>query len=148
MFDEGTGLVRFGARDYDPMTGRWTTKDPIRFRGSPSNLYSCVDSDPVNRVDADGRTDIEFCSNMARNQYAWCSQYCAAEYATNVDLWDLMCSIAGVEPDGGLERIACENECLEQQAAYMEHCSSYEADPVQLDWSDSLNDEWGVASNP
>ena len=26
-------LVRFGARDYDPETGRWTAKDPILFDG-------------------------------------------------------------------------------------------------------------------
>ncbi len=31
LHDPDTGLVRFGARDYDPAVGRWTTKDPIRF---------------------------------------------------------------------------------------------------------------------
>jgi RHS repeat-associated protein len=33
-----TGLVRFGARDYDPQTGRWTAKDPIGFAGGHANL--------------------------------------------------------------------------------------------------------------
>jgi RHS repeat-associated protein len=33
MYDPATGLVRFGARDYDPETGRWTAKDPIAFDG-------------------------------------------------------------------------------------------------------------------
>jgi len=28
LYDLHTGLVRFGARDYDPETGRWTAKDP------------------------------------------------------------------------------------------------------------------------
>ncbi len=32
LYDPDTGLVRFGARDYDPQTGRWTAKDPILFR--------------------------------------------------------------------------------------------------------------------
>ena len=29
LYDRDTGLTRFGARDYDPNTGRWTAKDPI-----------------------------------------------------------------------------------------------------------------------
>jgi RHS repeat-associated protein len=33
LYDPDTGLTRFGARDYDPVVGRWTTKDPIRFAG-------------------------------------------------------------------------------------------------------------------
>ncbi|MEA3411387.1 MAG: RHS repeat-associated core domain-containing protein, partial [Pseudomonadota bacterium] len=42
IVDQHTGLVRFGARDYDPETGRWTAKDPIRFDGGDSNLYGYV----------------------------------------------------------------------------------------------------------
>ncbi|HXO42201.1 MAG TPA: RHS repeat-associated core domain-containing protein, partial [Thermoanaerobaculia bacterium] len=33
LYDPRTGLVRFGARDYEPSTGRWTAKDPILFAG-------------------------------------------------------------------------------------------------------------------
>lgn len=54
LWDEDTGLVRFGARDYDPETGRWTAKDPIRFGGGNTNLYGYVLSDPVNFVDPEG----------------------------------------------------------------------------------------------
>jgi RHS repeat-associated protein len=52
--DPDTGLVRFGARDYDPATGRWTAADPIRFAGGDSNLYRYAAADPVNFVDASG----------------------------------------------------------------------------------------------
>jgi RHS repeat-associated protein len=31
LYDRDTKLTRFGARDYDTATGRWTAKDPIRF---------------------------------------------------------------------------------------------------------------------
>jgi len=51
LFDKDTGLVRFGYRDYDPDTGRWTAKDPILFTGGDTDLYGYCLSDPVNLVD-------------------------------------------------------------------------------------------------
>jgi len=48
------GAVRFGARDYDPVTGRWTDKDPTRFSGADTNLYGYVMEAPVNLVDPAG----------------------------------------------------------------------------------------------
>jgi RHS repeat-associated protein len=54
IYDADTGLVRFGARDYDPETGRWLTKDPIGFGGGDPNLYAYVLGDPINRSDPSG----------------------------------------------------------------------------------------------
>jgi RHS repeat-associated protein len=54
IYDVDTGLVRFGARDYDPETGRWTAKYPILFNGGDSNLYGYVVNDPVNFIDPTG----------------------------------------------------------------------------------------------
>jgi len=54
LYDHDTGLVRFGARDYDPETGRWTGKDPIRFNGMSTNLFSYVTSDPISFADPSG----------------------------------------------------------------------------------------------
>jgi RHS repeat-associated protein len=54
VYDADTGLVRFGARDYDAVTGRWTEKDPILFGGGTTNLYVYVGNDPINRIDPSG----------------------------------------------------------------------------------------------
>jgi RHS repeat-associated protein len=54
IYDLDTKLTRFGARDYDAQTGRWTAKDPILFAGGDTNLYGYVLSDPVNWVDPHG----------------------------------------------------------------------------------------------
>lgn len=54
LYDKDTGLVRFGARDYDAQTGRWTVKDPILFAGGDTNLYEYVLNDPINFRDSSG----------------------------------------------------------------------------------------------
>jgi RHS repeat-associated protein len=51
IYDRDTRLVRFGARDYDAETGRWTAKDPIGFAGGDTNLYSYVGNNPLRYVD-------------------------------------------------------------------------------------------------
>src|SRR5690606_37699190 len=57
LHDPDTGLVRFGARDYDPETGRWLTKDPSGLAGG-LNLYQYANSDPVNYIDVNGENPI------------------------------------------------------------------------------------------
>jgi RHS repeat-associated protein len=54
LYDSDTGLVRFGARDYDPDTGRWIAPDPIRFGGGTPNLFEYAGSDPINSSDPSG----------------------------------------------------------------------------------------------
>jgi RHS repeat-associated protein len=51
LYDKDTKLIKFGYREYDSQTGRWTSKDPIDFGGGDSNLYGYVMGDPVNGVD-------------------------------------------------------------------------------------------------
>jgi RHS repeat-associated protein len=53
LYDRDTGLVRFGARDYDPTIGRWLTKDPLGFEAG-LNFYAFCGNDPVNRIDPFG----------------------------------------------------------------------------------------------
>ena len=54
LYDADTQLIRFGARDYDPKTARWTSKDPIDFDGDGTNLYGYTSNDPINFVDPNG----------------------------------------------------------------------------------------------
>jgi RHS repeat-associated protein len=56
LYDQHTGLTRFGVRDYDAQIGRWTAKDPIQFAGGAANLYGYSVNDPLNRIDPTGRS--------------------------------------------------------------------------------------------
>lgn len=57
IYDQETGLLRFGARDYDPSIGRWLSKDPSLFRGG-FNLYAYSHNDPINYIDPDGKNPM------------------------------------------------------------------------------------------
>jgi RHS repeat-associated protein len=58
LYDKDTGLVRFGARDYDAQVGRWTAKDPIRFAGGDTSIYVYVQNDPINAIDPLGKWEV------------------------------------------------------------------------------------------
>jgi RHS repeat-associated protein len=79
--DADTGLVHFGARDYDPALGQWVSKDPIRFEGG-INLHGYVHNDPLNRIDPSGsRSSGEhrlMCAIVGHAFGAACVVACAA----------------------------------------------------------------------
>ncbi|WP_286182140.1 RHS repeat-associated core domain-containing protein, partial [Desulfovibrio sp. Huiquan2017] len=58
LHDRDLGFVRFGWRDYDTFTGRWTAPDPIGDRGGDPDWYGYCLDDPVNGVDPLGLFDI------------------------------------------------------------------------------------------
>jgi RHS repeat-associated protein len=62
LYDPDTGLMRFGTRDYDPIAGEWTAKDPIGFADGP-NVYSYVHNNPLNLRDPFG---------LSTSSAAWC----------------------------------------------------------------------------
>lgn len=55
LVDTDTGLIHFGARDYDPEIGRFISKDPTLFAGMDTNLYNYALQDPINFVDFNGK---------------------------------------------------------------------------------------------
>ena len=58
LADPVTGMVRFGMRDYDPASGRWTAKNPLLFGGGSSNLYTYAGNNPVTVTDRSGLPSI------------------------------------------------------------------------------------------
>jgi RHS repeat-associated protein len=56
LYDEETGISHFGARDYDPSSGRWLQPDPIGFASRSTNLYAYVENQPLHLSDPTGLT--------------------------------------------------------------------------------------------
>ena len=54
LYDKDTKLVRFGTRDYDAVSGRWTRKDSAQRASELPNRYAYVANDPINLVDYNG----------------------------------------------------------------------------------------------
>ncbi|MDB4914048.1 MAG: hypothetical protein JWM95_1692, partial [Gemmatimonadetes bacterium] len=54
LLDDMTKLTRYGARDYDARTGRFTTKDLLGFSGGETNLYAYVGDTPSTLTDPSG----------------------------------------------------------------------------------------------
>ncbi len=52
--DSVTGLVRFGMRDYEPLSAHWTARDPILFQAGQANIYAYAQNNPVNNRDLSG----------------------------------------------------------------------------------------------
>ncbi len=52
-FTDPTGLIKFGARYYDPLTSRWTQTDPMA-QGKPFSIYRYAFNNPVNGTDPTG----------------------------------------------------------------------------------------------
>ncbi|MBK8237821.1 MAG: RHS repeat-associated core domain-containing protein [Deltaproteobacteria bacterium] len=75
LYDAATGLVHFGAREYDPSIGRWISKDPVGFDGGTNHFAYC-EGDPVNLVDPDGESPIGAAA-AACAASAWCASLVA-----------------------------------------------------------------------
>jgi RHS repeat-associated protein len=88
FLDASNGLYNYGYRYYDPVTGRWPSRDPIGERGG-INLYGMVGNDPVGSVDVRGlhifgsvlgdfdckKPCKELCRGRDRSCWVSCNQY-------------------------------------------------------------------------
>jgi RHS repeat-associated protein len=75
LYDHHTKLTKFGYREYDSYTGRWTSKDPIDFESGDSNLYGYVSCNSINLTDPMG-LEISVCNRktdygIGNHAYLW-----------------------------------------------------------------------------
>ena len=111
LYDPDTSLIRFGAREYYPTSGRWMQKDPLRFEGGQTNLYAYAGNDPVNHADRTGK--IFFLDTILCAYYSWrmsdtqeeCYDHVADAWATpglGNEFFDAVCeSSVGERTEGG-----------------------------------------------
>lgn len=138
LFDADTKLIRFGARDYDPETGRWTSKDPIRFDASAPNLLGHADTavKPLAQTNLFEDTDSSGNSIVQANLFG---------YAANdpVNLIDLN----GLEPTGG-ERGATGGSSGQGTGGKYKHCREHPTDPNKIVCRHHQTGKWITKNKP
>ena len=59
-------MYYYGYRYYDPVTGRWPSRDPIEEKGGV-NLYGFVNNDGINSIDLFGLSQKRNCRSLSKN---------------------------------------------------------------------------------
>ncbi|MGV3485149.1 MAG: RHS repeat-associated core domain-containing protein [Planctomycetaceae bacterium] len=67
-WDETLALYHYRARVYDSVAGRFVSRDPIGYRGSPWNVYEYVRSSPPTRVDPSGTDWLDCMADCLRSK--------------------------------------------------------------------------------
>jgi RHS repeat-associated protein len=130
LYDRDTGLVRFLARDYDPVTGVWTGKDPIRFHGFSStdvSLYAYALGDPVNKRDPSGLVTYKCVEDCVKGTAAGLPSFVAASIGAPVcgvlaAVWDWAAAQIAAAAGGAVAvpaaalLIACVEACYELES--------------------------------
>ena len=72
QFRFGTPYIDYGARQYDPILGRWFAQDPLSEKYYGISPYAFCHNNPINRIDPDGGWDIKVSAsdNRGKNPYA------------------------------------------------------------------------------
>jgi RHS repeat-associated protein len=102
LADTASGLVHFGFRDYDPVAGRWTARDPALFGAGQGNLYVYTRNSPVDHRDPSGL----FCVSVtAYEGVGGGVGFCITEDGASVcaEVGFGVGASVGVDPGGDLE---------------------------------------------
>ena len=97
---DGTGLLFYRARYFDPVLKRFISEDPIGLSGGV-NAYRYVDGDPVSLSDPDGLLPIIPIAAAYARCFAQCMAWAAVGSAVTGDCFDL-----------GKEAADCALDCL------------------------------------
>jgi len=81
--DGPTGLYYYGYRSYDPVTGRWPSRDPIGEEGG-INVFAFVRSDGVNHLDYLGNVDIMVTINRRYLEFETIGEFTAVALSDEV----------------------------------------------------------------
>lgn len=104
--DAATGLVRFGLRDYETASGRWTSRDPALFKSGQYNLYSYVENRPSIGCDPTGLTAVGggVCAGICGGgKFAWTDKGGSLSIELGVPTPSVSLE-SNPDPDGGLEK--------------------------------------------
>jgi len=72
--DSVSGLYYYSYRWYDPITGRWPSRDPIGERGG-ENLYKFTSNAPLSRIDLLGLEETRITKEVPKDKDCWWTIY-------------------------------------------------------------------------
>jgi RHS repeat-associated protein len=125
----------YGYRYYDPLTGRWPSRDPIGEKGGV-NLYGFVRNDAIDYIDTDGRFTGTKCRTCGQWYQGW--HQCLGEKSKKPPGFSL-CK-RDIQKDGSCDCVAGIANALGGAHSYLQYYSESDDGPPIL-WG------WGFAGN-